>query len=72
MDKASFVKELSDALDKDLSSMKETTLLEELDWDSLSAITFIAITSDLLGQNIDSVEIENSKTIGDLLNICFK
>lgn len=71
MEKSEFVQRLSNALDKDLSSVDESTLLDQLEWDSLSAITFIALASDLLNKNVDSSQVQNSKTLGELYNNLF-
>ena len=71
MEKSEFVQQLSEALDKDLSCLEESTPLEQLEWDSLSAITFIALASDLLGKNVDSSRVQNSKTLSELLDNLF-
>ena len=71
MDKAKFTERLSEALDKDLSCAEGSTLLEELDWDSISSITFIALADELLGKKVDSSQVQNAKTLADLYKICF-
>lgn len=71
MDRETFAKRLSDALDKDLLNLEGSTTLDQLDWDSLSAITFIALAGDLLSKNIDAEQVHNAKTLDDLLGICF-
>lgn len=71
MDRETFATRLSEALDKDLNNLEATTPLDQLDWDSLSAITFITLAGDLLGKNVDAEQVHNAKTLDDLLSICF-
>ena len=71
MDKQTFLKTLSEALDTDFSNLDPSTPLEECDWDSLSAITFIAFADNHLNKNIEAFQVQNAKTLGDLLDICF-
>ena len=71
MDKQTFLARLSDALDKDFNKLDLSTPLEQCDWDSLSAITFVSFASDYLNKNLDASQVQEAKTLGDLLNICF-
>ena len=71
MDKETFLAKLSEALDKDFSKLDPSTPLEQCDWDSLSAITLVAFASDYLKKNLDASQVQEAKTLGDLLNICF-
>ena len=64
-----FIEEIAEILEiEDPSSLKDSDLLEEHDFDSLGSISLISYISDNSDVEIDAEEIENLKTIKDLDN----
>ena len=63
-----FNQKLAEALDIDADKLEESTLLADIDWDSLSSITFIALAGELLGKSVDSKIFTECATYGELLS----
>ena len=60
------------ALQGDLALNTELTgceVLEELGWDSMSALSFVALVDSKLGLQITGEQISDCQTVGDLLKI---
>lgn len=60
---------LQDLLDVDRDSLKEDTELEQLsEWDSIAAITIIAMFDSLYGREIMPEEVKGFKTVKDIMD----
>jgi acyl carrier protein len=65
----------ADQLNRDLDSILElepgtisgTETLEEINWDSLSVITFLAMADSNYGFSISAAKLQAVKTVADLL-----
>lgn len=61
---------LEEMLDVDEGSLQETMNLSEVDaWDSMAAISLIALVDDKFDKQISANEIRTFKTIGDIIKI---
>jgi acyl carrier protein len=58
--------ELAEALDWDISKVREETLLTELQWDSMAVLTLIAVAR-VRGITVSAEKIRAMKTVGDIL-----
>jgi acyl carrier protein len=58
--------ELAEALDWDISKVREETLLTELQWDSMAVLTLIAVAR-VRGITVSAEKIRAMKTVGDVL-----
>jgi acyl carrier protein len=58
--------ELAEALDWDISKVREETLLTELQWDSMAVLTLIALAR-VRGITVSAEKIRAMKTVGDIL-----
>lgn len=69
MKRADFFNEIIDAveIEKDIN---EETVLDDIDeWDSLAAVTTLALYKQKLGLNIGAQDVKSCKTIKDLLDL---
>jgi len=61
---------LEDMLDLDQGSLEVTTRLDSLvDWDSVAAISLIALVDEHFDKTISGAMIKEFKTIQDIINI---
>jgi len=61
---------LEEMLDLDQGSLEVTTILDSLDgWDSVAAISLIAIVDEHFDKVITGAMIKEFKTVQDILNI---
>jgi acyl carrier protein len=58
--------ELAEALDWDISKVREEALLTELQWDSMAVLTLIAVAR-VRGITVSVEKIRAMKTVGDIL-----
>ena len=58
--------ELAEALDWDISKVREETLLTELQWDSMAVLTLIAVAR-VRGITVSAEKIRAMRTVGDIL-----
>jgi acyl carrier protein len=58
--------ELAEALDWDISKVREEALLTELQWDSMAVLTLIAVAR-VRGITVSAEKIRAMKTVGDIL-----
>jgi acyl carrier protein len=74
MDLQNFIKKFSDAFeDIDSSQLKPDTEFKKLsEWDSMIALTLIAMIDDAYGVAIKGNDIKSAETIEDLFNIVSK
>lgn len=67
MDEKFFVEKIAEIAEVEVSEIKMSTELNELDaWDSLATLSFIVFVSDKLGKRISGQEIKKANTINDL------
>ena len=69
MKRADFFDEIIDAveIEKDIN---EETVLDDIDeWDSLAAVTTLALFKQKLGLNIGAQDVKNCKTVKELLDL---
>lgn len=60
-------RDLETILELDPGTLTGTETLEEINWDSLSVITFIAMADGNYGLTIPASKLKGVKTIADLL-----
>jgi len=70
MDKSLILKKISEISETDISKIKETSKLNELDsWDSLAKVTFLAFAINEYGvKNIGEAMLD-AETVSDLISI---
>ncbi len=69
MKKEEFLKKIIEAVEIE-EEINESTELEEIEeWDSLAAVTTLALFNKHLGIKITTNDIKNSKTVGDVLKL---
>ena len=69
MKKEEFFKKMADAVEIE-EQVDENTILADLEeWDSLAAVTTLALFKKHLNMNITADNLRNCKTIGDILNL---
>lgn len=69
MKKEEFLKKIIDAVEIE-EEINENTELEEIEeWDSLAAVTTLALFNKHLGIKITANDIKDAKTIGDILKL---
>ena len=66
-----FLLKLASALDVPRESISIETRLEELDWDSLAAISTIAIVDECYGVTIRGDKLIQCKSIDDVIKLAF-
>lgn len=61
---------IEEMLDLDQGSLEVTTVLESLaDWDSVAAISLIALVDEHFDKTISGAMIKEFKTVQDIINI---
>lgn len=56
-------------LEVEVRTVSLSDKLAEVDWDSLSNLSFIAEVDERLGVSIDADELANAETVADLQNL---
>ncbi|MDI6023762.1 acyl carrier protein [Leucobacter sp. UT-8R-CII-1-4] len=69
MDTQSFLDLVATILEVEAEKLSLTDNLFDIDWDSLSNISFIAEIDERLGLSIDADELANAATIADLKHL---
>ena len=70
MTKLEFVAELEEVLEVDAGSLSGDTELGSLsEWDSLAAVSFIALADGMLGRAVAPADIAASRTVNDLSSL---
>lgn len=60
---------LADILDLEVSEFTPETHLDELEWDSVAALSFIAMMDEEFGKEIKGADIKKFVTVQDALNV---
>ena len=60
---------LADILDMDASELTPETELASLDWDSVTALSYIAMVDEEFGKEVKGAQIRSFVTIQDALNL---
>ena len=60
---------LADILDMDASELTPETELASLDWDSVTALSYIAMVDEEFGKEVKGARIRSFVTIQDALNL---
>ena len=69
MKKEVFLKKITEAIEIE-EEINNDTVLNDLDeWDSLAAVTTLALFKKYLDLNITAENLKNCKTIGDILSL---
>ncbi|MCE7480328.1 acyl carrier protein [Microbacterium profundi] len=66
MDEKAFLELVAEILEVDVADVNLTDELEEIGWDSLANISFIAEIDDAIGVEINADELAKVKTVADL------
>ncbi len=66
MDESAFVALVAEILEVDPATVSLTDRLDDLDWDSLANISFIAEIDTRLSAQVDADELANATTVADL------
>ncbi len=66
MDQETFMKIVASILEIDEDSVSATDNLNDIDWDSLATISFIAEIDSALGVSVDADLLARAETVGDL------
>lgn len=60
---------LADILDMDAGDLTPETELSSLEWDSVTALSFIAMVDEEFGKEVKGAQIKNFVTVQDALNL---
>jgi acyl carrier protein len=63
---------MEEALDAETNTLKLSTQLDDLDWDSLAMISAIAIVDQFSGIVLKADVINQCKTLGDICDLADK
>lgn len=69
MNKVEFVNLVEDVLEEDQGKLKGPELLEDVGWDSITFMSFIAKVDSELGVTLAPAKITECKTIDDLVGL---
>lgn len=69
MEQATFIELIAEILEVEPNSVSFSDVLDDIDWDSLSNISFIAEIDTVLGQSIDADELTRASTVADLYSL---
>lgn len=61
-----FLRKLEDTLELDAGSLSESTTLESIDWDSLSALTCLVMLQEDYEVVATNDDLEQIETVGDI------
>ena len=70
MDEKVFLNEIEKILELEKNSLNGNESLKSINWDSLSALHFIAFVDKNFSKKIDANQISKCKTVLDLKNLC--
>ncbi|TFC94715.1 acyl carrier protein [Cryobacterium sinapicolor] len=68
MDQIEFMQLIEETLEAESGTLSYTDRLDEIDWDSLANISFIAEVDNRLGVTVNSEQLAKSLTIADLFD----
>ena len=60
---------LADILDMDAEELTPETLIADLEWDSVTALSYIAMVDEEFGKEVKGADIKKFVTIQDALNL---
>ena len=60
---------LAEILDMEADELTPDTKLEDIDWDSIASLSFIAMMDEEFGKEIKGAEIRKFVTVQDALNV---
>jgi len=60
---------VEDILEVDAGTVTFSDSLEDIDWDSLCNITFVAEVDTKTGATLDADKLAKAQTVGDLFNL---
>ena len=60
---------LADILDMDADELSPETLIADLEWDSVTALSYIAMVDEEFGKEVKGADIKKFVTIQDALNL---
>ncbi|WP_309616320.1 phosphopantetheine-binding protein [Salinibacterium sp.] len=66
MEQSEFIRLIAEILEVDADTVTAESLLDDLDWDSMSNLSFIAELDDTFGITVTSDELANASTVADL------
>lgn len=69
MNTADFIEFVEETLEVDSGTISLTDVLDDIEWDSLANISFIAEVDTRFGVSLDSEKLAKSETVSDLLNL---
>lgn len=69
MEEIEFMQLIEDTLEVDAGTVKLADVLDDIDWDSLANISFIAEVDNRFGVSVDSEQLAKSITIADLFDV---
>ena len=67
MTRDEFLRRFEEMLEADPGSVTPDSTLQELGWDSLEVVTFLALADEQLGVQLRPRDINASKTVSDLV-----
>lgn len=67
MTKDEAIRLIEDALNVDAGTLKGDEVLEEVEWNSLASVSFIALVDEQLGREIDAKVVAACRTVGELV-----
>ena len=67
-----FLDKLSDSIETDQINLSLSTKLDDIDWDSLAAISSIALIDEIFGIVISVEKLSRCETIGDIIELTKK
>mgnify|MGYP001196229165 CR=1 FL=1 len=70
MDEKKFLNEIEKILELKQNSLKGNESLASINWDSLSALHFIAFVDKTLSKKLNANDIAKCKNISDLKKLC--
>ena len=69
MDRKAFLAVIEEMLEVDSGSLAGNESLDELPWDSLAVVSFIAVADEHLGATVSPQQLFEAKTLEDVLNL---
>ena len=69
MTTAEFIQFVEETLEVDSGTVALTDVLDDIEWDSLANISFIAEVDTRFGVSLDSERLAKSETVSDLLGL---
>lgn len=69
MNTADFIEFVEETLEVDSGTVSLTDVLDDIEWDSLANISFIAEVDTRFGVSLDSERLAKSETVSDLFGL---